>query len=356
MEYFLAHGNETHIISYENFCDKPPDGAVMHRVKKLKSFPILNLIINGFRIKKIIESIKPDIVHVHCIGAITAAFAWFTDFQPIILTPWGDDILLRQNRIILRQFLRYALNQAALITYGGEPMKREIKKFGISAQKLFPFYWGIETERFQPLSPDMALKARLNLPSDSRVIISTRSLELVYDVETLIRAALEITRAVPNTYCIIGGTGSEKKRLQKLSRELGIENRIMFIDWIPYENLPSYLSISDIFLSTSLSDGGLSQSTGQALASGVPVIVTDLEVNREWIQNGKNGVLVPVKNPEALAKSVVRLLQDEKLCKTLAGQGRTPIVEKLDYQKQMRSINELYRQLITLYSHDEKKL
>lgn len=354
--YFAVKKNEVHIISYEPSNSALRDNITVHSIKKLRAFPILNLIISGARMRNIIQSIKPDIVHIHCIGAITAALEWFTKYHPIILTPWGDDILLRQNRIILRQFLRFALQRAARITYGGEPMKREIEKFGISTKKLFPFYWGIETERFQPTHPDVALYTRLNLADDTRILISLRSLEPIYDVGTLILAMPLVLRAAPNTHCIIGGKGSEKKQLQRMAYELGIESRITFIDWIPYEILPSYFSISDLYISTSLSDGGLSQSTGQAMACEVPVIATDLKVNRQWIENGKNGVLVPVKNPKTLAESILRLLQDERRGKTLAKLGRATIVEKLDYQKQMSSIEELYRDLMTHYPHGGKKL
>jgi len=101
-----------------------------------------------------------------------------------------------------------------------------------------------------------------------------------------------------------------------------------------------------VYVSTSLSDAGLAASTAEAMACELPVIITDFGANAEWIQDGKNGFLVPMKNSKSLADKIIVLLKDKNLREKFGKKGRQLIKERLDYDTEMSKMERIYEELI----------
>lgn len=173
-----------------------------------------------------------------------------------------------------------------------------------------------------------------------------RSLEPIYDIETLIRCVPLVLKEVPQAKFVIAGKGSKEADLKRLAEFLGVSGNIMFAGWISPDELPGYLASADISVSTSLSDGGLNQCSGQAMACELPSITTDLKVNKDWIKDGENGLLFPTKDPKSLAEKIIMLLKDEKLRIKLGEEGRRTVEEKLNYYKEMGKVEEVYEELV----------
>ena len=98
--------------------------------------------------------------------------------------------------------------------------------------------------------------------------------------------------------------------LKAKTEKLGVKEYVKFLGKIRHRDVAKYLEASDIYVSTSLSDG-TSASLLEAMALSLPVVVTDIPGNREWVKNGWNGFLFPAKNPEKLAEKVVVLAKDK---------------------------------------------
>ena len=126
-------------------------------------------------------------------------------------------------------------------------------------------------------------------------------------------------------------------------------NTVKFTGWLPNDEIPRYLATADIYVSTSLSDGGIAASTAEAMASGVPVIVTDFGDNRKWVKDGINGFIIPSRNPEALASRIVYLLQNESERKQFGQRNRQIIEEKNNWEKEMGKMENCYKELIEKY-------
>ncbi|GAH34462.1 unnamed protein product, partial [marine sediment metagenome] len=136
------------------------------------------------------------------------------------------------------------------------------------------------------------------------MIISFRSLEPIYDVESLIKAIPSVLKEIPSAKFIVAGDGEQRKYLENLGVSLGISGSIRFVGFVENDELPQYLASADVYVSTSLSDAGIAVSTAEAMACGLPVVITDFGDNRKWVENGINGFLVPPKSPEALASKI----------------------------------------------------
>lgn len=302
------------------------------------------MILNTFRARALIKEIKPDILHAHYAG-VNGLLGALSGFHPFVLTAWGSDVLLAAKSKIKGPFVKYALKKADLITCDAEHMKKSMIKLGVNNSKIEIINFGINTKEFYPDSKDEILIKNLEVP-DYKIVISLRSLEPIYDLETLIKAMPPVLKEVPKTYLIIAGEGSQEKELRKLADDLRITKNIGFIGRIPNEELPRYLRMAEVYVSTSLSDGGIAASTAEAMACGLPVIITDVADNKKWVKDGENGFLIPIKNPKILADRIIYLLKNENIGKKFGEINRKIIEEKNNYYKEMEKMEEIYKKLV----------
>jgi glycosyltransferase involved in cell wall biosynthesis len=112
------------------------------------------------------------------------------------------------------------------------------------------------------------------------------------------------------------------------------------------DELPQYLRLADVYVSTSLSDAGIAASTAEAMAVGLPVVTTNTGENEKWITNETNGYLIPVKNPQILAEKIIHLLKQENSKPLFAKNNRERIEERNNYYKEMAKMENMYRELI----------
>ena len=142
-------------------------------------------------------------------------------------------------------------------------------------------------------------------------IISTRNLHPVYNVGCLIDS-LPLLLEHMDVNAVICGEGPERDSLEGRVSELGLEDRVTFRGYLPPEALAGELRSADLYVSTSRSDS-TSVSLLEAMACGLPPVVTDIPANREWIEEGENGLLVRPGDPALLAGACRRMLEDREM-------------------------------------------
>ncbi|TNF44695.1 MAG: glycosyltransferase [Cytophagales bacterium] len=185
-----------------------------------------------------------------------------------------------------------------LIHAWGPVMLEAILKSGTSPSKILIRPKGIDLDLFQFREPYL---------SRNPTAIVTRSLGDVYRHEIILKAIALIKDRGKNLSCTIIGDGPLKEDLIKLSKRLGIQDRIGFLGRIPNNELPKYLNNSEIYISMPNTEG-VSSSLSEAKACGCLPVVSDIRGNRPYIQSGKNGILVPVDRIDGLADALEYVL------------------------------------------------
>jgi len=344
INYFAEKGHEVHwIISSPKINAEYHPKIILHDFHNLSKFTLLKFCFKD--IKNIIEQIKPDIVHSHYAG-MNGLLGALSSFHPFVVTVWGSDILISGKSIIKGPFVKYILKKADLITTDADHMKEATVKLGINSDKIKIIYFGIDTKKFNSDKKSDNFKTKLKI-GNRPIIISLRNFELVYDLKSLIYAIPIIIKKFPQAMFLLAGRGPEKNNLKELSKKLHIENNVRFIGFIPNDKLPIYLASSDVYVSTSLSDAGIAASTAEAMACCISVVITDSGENKKWIKNGKNGFIVPVKNPEKLAEKIINLLRNNNRRREMGLESRKTISERNDYYKEMGKMEKLYKGLIS---------
>jgi L-malate glycosyltransferase len=297
-----------------------------------------------FKVRKLITKLNPDIVHIHYLGYY-GLLGLFSNAKCIVSTPWGSDIIEGKKSFLKRQILLRILNKTKLIICDAYHMRDELKKLNVPHDKINIIYFGVDTKKFVRKDRNLEILNKFNI-SNEITIISLRSFEPVYDIKTLILAAKIILKQIPDVHFLLCGRGTLEKELKELVHSLSIDNSVHFTGFIDKQLLPSLLSSSDIYVSTSLSDAGLASSTGEAMSCETPVVISDSAENDQWINNKVNGFLFSTKNSEQLAEILIKLIKDEPLRKTVGKEGRNIIIKKYDYENEMNKVNDLYLKLI----------
>jgi phosphatidylinositol alpha-1,6-mannosyltransferase len=216
---------------------------------------------------------------------------------------------------------------------------------GIARDKVQLIYHGVDTKKFSPVKRDPDLFFQI-FGNSWPVVTCIRGFNPIYDPETFIRAIPLIINEVPETNFLIGGKGFKETRIRTLADNLKVSRYIRFCGQTPHEKIPPYLASSDVYVSVSLSDGGVAVSTFEAMASGVAVVVSDVGDTRLWINDHENGFVVPVRSPAIVAEKVVSLLLNPALRAIYGQSNRTLIEQQQDYYKEMEKVHTLYKDLV----------
>lgn len=341
VEYFADKGHDTHWITLYPLKFELPKGITLYNIKQYTNFGV-NYLSTFIRVKKLLNQIRPDVLHIHSLGLY--GLGAFSGFHPFVATGWWDDVLFAKDSLLKKKYVRHILKIADCITCDAEHMKNAMMDLGAEAGNVHIINFGIDTKKFYPAQTDVELRNKLGI-SDYPAVVSLRDLYPIYDIKSLVEAVPLVLKDVPNARFLIAGSGPEEKNLKDLTRSLNIGNNVSFLGRIENNELPKYLTTMDVYVSTSLSDAGISASTAEAMSCEMPVVITDSGENGKWITSGENGYLVPVKSPNQLAEKLAFLLKDEKKRREIGREGRKVIKEKNDYYGEMRKMEGLYHQV-----------
>jgi glycosyltransferase involved in cell wall biosynthesis len=336
VKYFADNGHKVSWISFAENTQGKINGVDFYQISK--PFPF-----NFFELKKLVKRIKPDIFHAHYAG-VNGFLASLVNFHPFVLTAWGSDVLFAGKSKIKGPFVKHALKKADLITSDAEHIKKAIGVLGIKTAEIKIICFGVDVMKFSPGDKKQEIVDKLKI-SNCPAVISLRNLEPLYNIESLIKAVPLVLKEFSEVKFIVAGRGPEEENLKKMAETLGVSESIRFVNWIPQNELPEYLRVSDVYVSTSLSDAGLASSTAEAMACELPCIVTDFGDNKEWIKNNESGFLMPLKDFNFLAEKIIYLLKNPEERKRLGANARKVIEEKNNYYKEMEKMEKLYASL-----------
>jgi len=299
--------------------------------------------LNLFPARRLIKRIKPDILNAHYI-TLHGYLGVFSGFHPLILTAYGSDVHTDPQRNPLYRILtKKALKKADLIVCDSQMVREGLIKLGAVPSKIRIIYNGVDTQLFNPQQRDERLRQELEL-ADSPTVISTRTLSPLYNVKTLLEAIPLVVKEFPQAKFIIAGDGKQRNYLTNLTNSLGVSGSIRFLGWVPNNELPKYLASSDIYVSTSLADS-TSLCLQEAMACKLAPVVTDLPANREWVADSENALIVPTKDPQALAGKIIYLLRNGEVRRKFGKAGRKIIKKRAEYQREMAKMEQLYQEL-----------
>lgn len=346
-KFFAKRGDDVHFISFDDpMYDYDPEEVIIHDLRKSSRSPVhrrlfSSILYRTIRARQEINKIQPDLIHSHYVTEY-GIISLLLRKHPFVVSAWGSDVLIDLNGR-MRPFILQALRAADHVHCDGKNTFRVVVDQGIDPQKVSLIYFGVDTEMFKPTP-------RGEEPADKadpvKQIISTRMHRPIYDISTLIEAIPLVLESYPDARFTIVGGGPLRETFMETAKRMGIDKVTDFPGVVPNKHLPHLLCAADIYISTSLSDSGLAISTAEAMACGLPVIITDFGDNADWVEENKNGFLIPICSPQALAEKIIYLCKHPMEREQIGKNNWLKMSEKYNYHKEMEKLADVYSHLV----------
>lgn len=348
INFFLNKDYEVSVISLTEKVDSYEFSKKinLHIYNKYKNkyLNFLNCMFSTFLNRRLFSS--NSIIHVHYIG-LNGLISLIIKTNNLILTAWGSDIKTNKANIFKKLFLKLLLKKSKIITTDSNEIKNLIENIDNNLKnKVQIINFGIDTKFFSKKKYSIQIEKKLKLKKFQHYlkIISLRNHFKVYDVQTLILSIAKLTKINNKVICFIYGSGPETNYLKELTANLGLENNINFMGRYEQSELPYIFSIFDCYVSTSLSDAGISASTAEAMSCELCSISSNNSENDLWIEQKKSGFLFENKNVDELTY-ILRNLNNFNLTE-IGRQSRHVIKRSNDYNNEMKKVESIYRELI----------
>ena len=179
---------------------------------------------------------------------------------------------------------------------------------------------------------------------DGPHLIVTRNLEPIYDIGTALRAFAIVRNTWPGARMTVAGSGPEREKLAELVRVLGLAAHVTFTGRLDNDRIGELYQQADLFLNSSLVDN-MPISILEALASGVPVVSTDVGGIPFVVEHEKTALLVPPRNADVMARALLDLLDDPEKAARIASAGRD-LVQQYTWQNVRGRLFDVYSGLV----------
>ena len=296
-----------------------------------------------FHLRKLIKKIQPDIVHTHLFQArIYTSMAQLFTNRPISVTHKHNSVNLKKHNIFILLEIWSLIFYDRIIAISQSVKKSLLLYEFVSKKKVYVLSNCIDYQLFENNSKLEKLSTKENI-----TIGTVCRLEPQKGIRYLLLAMKTILIKFPNVKLEIVGTGSLLNELQNLADELGISNSIKFLGKFA-DVIPFYRRM-DIFVLPSLYEG-FGIVILEAMAMGIPIVATNVDGIKEVVINGESGLLIPPKNPEAIAIAVKHLIDNPQFTERLISEGKKR-AKLFDIQDHLMNLDKLYTSLLRTQSN-----
>ena len=300
----------------------------------------------------ILKSNKIDILHTH--GGVAGFYGrWAANRNniPVVVHTLHGIHYLHYRNCLLKHFYilleRYFSRFTDALIFVSDADRKKGKKLKLAPEdRIYVIKNGIDFSAFLAEKNSMDFmkqwKRELDIESFQPVVGTVSRLHRQKGIPYLLEAAKKILKVFPAVKILIVGEGPQRQKLESLNRRLGLENYVLFLG--ERKDAQQFLFLFDVFVLPSLWEG-LPYVLMEAAALGKPVVATDVDGVKEMVRDGESGILVPSKNPESLARSVIQLLQDRSYALELGKELKKEISQKYTLSSMVEQIQSLYLEL-----------
>jgi glycosyltransferase involved in cell wall biosynthesis len=274
----------------------PSNNKQLNQMDSIPMIPMAIYMVSGlFKALHLILKYKPDVIHGNWIvpTGLIAAIAGRILRVPVLNTAHGMDL-----RISEKQPIRALFNLAVRLSH-----KTIIVSPSMRSREI------LQNSEVLPMGVD-ELFFHLSSGQKSKTVVYTRSLEPIYDVETLLRSIPLVVKTIPDARFIIAGSGTQEASLKALAQEVDASGHIQFLGHIPSDQIPALMEQASVYVSTAIADG-TSPALLEAIAAGLTPVTTDIEANRTLVKDGQDGFLFKPQDPGELAEKITRALSGD---------------------------------------------
>jgi len=235
----------------------------------------------------------------------------------------------------------YVFKRSAYFTSDAMVTRDKAVAYGMNPEHTVVFPWGVDLDHFAPNN------GKTEQRENGFALFCNRSWEPRYGVDVLARAFVRAAQSRPELSLTLLGGGSQGARIRQILLNGGVLDQVTFGGQISQTELPRWYHWADVYISPSHVDGS-SVSLMEALASGLPCLVSDIPANKEWVTEGENGWLFPDGDVDALAAKILQVMDQRKSLLKIGSAARAVAEERADWKKNSAKLMQAYEQALQL--------
>lgn len=287
--------------------------------------------------KRLLRNLKPDLVHAGPIQ--TCAFiAVLAGAKPLLTMSWGFDLMDDVHKGWVWEFAtKYTLRRSTFFTSDANVTKDKAVAYGMNPEKTIVFPWGVDLEHFS--------KKEERGKKEGFILFCNRSWEARYGVDVLARAFVKVAQQREDVRLLLLGGGSQGANIRKILQSGGVEEYVTFGGQISQTDLPRWYHMADLYISPSHVDGS-SVSLMEALACGLPCLVSDIPANKEWVFENENGWLFRDGDADHLAEKILAAMRQREKLPAVGESARKSAEMRADWKKNAAALMMVYETII----------
>ena len=231
-------------------------------------------------------------------------------------------------------------------TVSEQVRQRNIEQDGLDPSRVVTVYNGIDAHREPVIVSKQALRKRFGLEHATHVVTSVGNIRGVKGFDVFLRAAVRVREVMPDVTFAVAGEVLEAdygRRLNEMAAAEGFGPNFVFLGSVA--DVRPLLRASDVFCLVSRSEG-LSNALLEAMACELPCVATAVGGNPEVVTDGKTGFLVESEDAESAAASILHLLRNPAIARSMGIEGRKILEQKFTTETMMRSLIDCYEHLL----------
>lgn len=295
----------------------------------------------AWKLSRLIRQLQPDIVHAHDAHGIAMTAVAISLAASGVATRFVAsrrvDFHVRKNA-----FSRWKYRHVDAFICASNFIREMLIDDGLPADRLTVVYEGIDLERIAA-APEIDIHKEFWLPHGAPIVGNVAALVPHKGQRHLIDAAALVLQKVPDARFLIVGAGELEASLRHQVKRLNLEKHIIFTGFRP--DVLSLHKAFDFYVMSSVTEG-LGTSALDAMACGRAVIATRAGGLSEVVDDGETGLLVPVRDPPALAVAIVRLLQDRDFREACGRRGSERGRRRFNADRMVEDVAAVYSRVV----------
>ncbi len=295
-----------------------------------------------FRLMRFLRQNKIDILHMHSGTFLFGSVAgWLANTPATIYTDHGRFLIEPRIRLIEDRISGLLIDR--IIAVSGELEKYLVEKVHLPADKICTVINGIRTTEFSRSAKPERLRDEFKISDSCKVIGTVGRLDGVKDQLTMIKAFQIVHSRIPDSKLFIVGDGPMREELSEFIMRENLGDLVVITG--ERKDIPDILSFFDIFFLSSLSEG-TSIALLEAMASGLPSVVTDVGGNPAIIDNNIDGILVKTGDIKGMGEEIVNLLKDDARYKMISNNAFMKVKKEYSLERMIENYTEIYLELL----------
>lgn len=302
--------------------------------------------------RRVVRKIRPDLIHAGPIQ--TCAFiAVLSGFRPILTMSWGFDLMRDVERGRWWKWVtHYTLTRSTFFTSDAEVTRQKAIQHGMNPERTVVFPWGVDLNHFAPKKWENSYPSntetakqknqKTGKPDNWITLFCNRAWEPIYGVDVLARAFVKIAAERPQLRLLLLGSGSQGHLIRDILNNGGVLEQVTFAGQVNNPDLPRFYHMADLYISASHVDGS-SVSLMEALACGLPCLVSDIPANQEWVREGYNGWLFRDGDERDLAAKIAQAIESQNSLSQIGRNARIIAEERADWRKNVQILMQTYQ-------------